>query len=102
MTSTDKRGVLATLGVGAAMLVCCAAPVLLAASTLGALGGILTSPWLQAAGSALLLAALITTVARVRGHSRSTDDAPEASDNCCLPPHRDRRQRVPTPPNHQE
>ena len=91
MTTTDKRGLLATLGVGALLILCCAAPVLIAAGTLGALGGILSSPWLLAAGGALLLAALVATVLQVRGHSRSAGTSRSSDEDSCPPPHRRQR-----------
>lgn len=71
MTGSDKRGLLATLGFGALLVVCCAAfPVLLAAGTLGALAGVLPSSWLLAVAGALVVAALVVTVIR---HQRPPD-----------------------------
>jgi hypothetical protein len=90
VTGSDKRGLLATVGFGALLVVCCAAfPVLLAAGTLGALGGVLSSPWLLAAAGALVVAALVVTVIRIRGRPAARGESPDASTRCC-PPQRDR------------
>lgn len=63
---TDTRGMLATIGLGAAMLVCCALPLLLAAGALGALAGVLRSPWLLAAAAAVVAIALAVAVRHAR------------------------------------
>ncbi|QGK68716.1 hypothetical protein GIY23_03355 [Allosaccharopolyspora coralli] len=76
MSDSDTRGLLAGLGIGAALILCCAGPVLIAAGALGALAGILSSPWLWAAAGVLLLAALLTTMLRVRSHSHSAGASP--------------------------
>lgn len=66
----------AVAGLGAVLMViiCCAGPTLLAASALGALGNLISSPWAIAAAAAVL-AAIIT--ATVRHHTRR---------NSCCPP----------------
>lgn len=52
---------MAAAGLGAAvlMIVCCAAPVLVAVGALGALGGVLGNPWVIAAAIIVLAAAVI-------------------------------------------
>lgn len=71
---------LGLVGVGAALLVCCAAPVLIASGTLGVLGGVLGNAWLIGAAVLLLLAAVGYTLhRRVRGEPPS----------CCPPGHSD-------------
>lgn len=56
MANTDKRGLLATVGVGALLILCCAAPALIAAGLLGGLGAWLDNPWVIAAA---VVAALV-------------------------------------------
>ncbi|MGH3907059.1 MAG: hypothetical protein ACRDTE_23210 [Pseudonocardiaceae bacterium] len=53
MATTDKRGVLATIGVG--VVLCCAAPALIAAGALGVLGAWLRNPWVIGAAVAAAL-----------------------------------------------
>lgn len=55
MAATDKRGVLATFGVGVLLVLCCAAPALIAAGALGALGAWLRNPWMIGAALAAVL-----------------------------------------------
>lgn len=81
-TPSPNRDVLAALGIGALLVVCCALPVLLAAGALGALGGMLGSPWLLAAAVALGLAAVTMAVSRHRRTLRRDDAAPDR-DDCC-------------------
>lgn len=57
MSNSDTRGLLAGLGIGAALILCCAGPVLIAAGALGALAGIFSSPWLWAAAGVALVSA---------------------------------------------
>jgi mercuric ion transport protein len=59
---------LTAAGIGAALLVivCCAAPVVLAAGALATIGAWLANPWVIAAGAALLIAALTLAVRRRR------------------------------------
>lgn len=68
MATTDKRGVLATIGVGVLLVLCCAAPVLIAAGALGVLGAWLWSPWVigAALGAALVVAWQVWTRHRGR------------------------------------
>jgi membrane protein implicated in regulation of membrane protease activity len=95
MTDTDTRGLAATLGIGALLLVCCAAPFLIAAGALGALGAWLGSPWVIA-GAVLAALAVIATV--WRRHRRS-----HGADRCCPPPSREHQQQPsPQPSNHKE
>lgn len=74
-TPSPVRDVLAALGLGALLVVCCALPVLLAAGTLGALGGLLGSPWLLAGAAVLAMAAAVVTMARHRRAARRRDAA---------------------------
>jgi mercuric ion transport protein len=68
---------MALAGIGAAVLVvvCCAAPALLAAGALGVLGGALRSPWVIVAAVVLAVGAL-TRLLRRRSAGR---------DACCPP-----------------
>nr|WP_024127515.1 hypothetical protein [Streptomyces sp. F12]AHE40251.1 merT [Streptomyces sp. F12] len=68
---------MAAAGIDAAvlMIVCCAGPALVAAGTLGALGGFLGNPWVIAAAIVVLVAA-VTAVVRRRHSGR---------DVCCPP-----------------
>lgn len=78
---------MAVAGVGAAllMIVCCAAPALIAAGALAGLGAWISSPWVISA-AALLAVVAVTLVVRRRKHRAA----------CCPPPssptpeHRDR------------
>ncbi|GAA4888940.1 hypothetical protein H7X46_23280 [Pseudonocardia sp. C8] len=58
MATTDKRGVLATIGLGVLLVLCCAVPALIAAGALGVLGAWLRNPWVigAALGAALVVA----------------------------------------------
>lgn len=76
-------GVGAGLGVAAlvaAMVVCCAAPVLIAGGALGVLGAIVRSGWVIGAAAVLVLAGLAYTV-----HRRRVGRSPD----CCPSPHPD-------------
>lgn len=69
-TPSHDRDLVAALGVGVLLVICCTLPVLLAAGALGALGGVLGSPWLLAAAGLLIVAAVVIVVAR---HRRAID-----------------------------
>ncbi|WP_216207073.1 hypothetical protein [Amycolatopsis aidingensis] len=73
MATTNKRGVLTTLGLGAVLVLCCAAPALIAAGALGALGAWLGNPWVI--GAALAAAVVIWRIHRRhrRGHTSTRD-----------------------------
>jgi hypothetical protein len=78
----DTTGVLAVIGLGAAVVLCCAGPVLIGAGALGVLGGALRSWWLIGAAVVLALsAAAYTTVRHARRHARGHDGA-----DACRPP----------------
>jgi LPXTG-motif cell wall-anchored protein len=66
MTSDRDRGPLAAVGIGVALLLCCAAPALAAAGAVGAAGALLRSGWLIALAGAALLAAVGWTAVRRR------------------------------------
>lgn len=76
MAATDKRGVLATLGVGVLLVLCCAAPSLIAAGALGALGAWLRNPWVIGAA----IAAVLVLVWQVRTRDRRGDTTGSHSD----------------------
>ncbi|SKM30198.1 Mercuric transporter MerT [Mycobacteroides abscessus subsp. massiliense] len=76
--SSGTAGALALLGVGAVLVLCCAAPALIAAGALGVLGGALRSGWLIGASVLVVLAALSYALHR---HARRAG-APD----CCPPP----------------
>ncbi|HEX5403022.1 MAG TPA: mercury transporter [Pseudonocardiaceae bacterium] len=84
MTDQDNRpgvgGTLAVVGGGLLMVLCCAGPVLLAGSTLTAVGGALRSPWLLGAGAVVVLAALGYTFRR-----RVRRPTSAGSEDCCPP-----------------
>ncbi len=97
--STNTRGPLAAVGVGAALVVCCALPLLLAAGALGALGGVLWNPWLLAGAAAVVVATLAVTVTRVRRRGARTPNGSSPQDeDCCPPPWRDHQATPLTPP----
>ncbi|WP_201409475.1 hypothetical protein [Mycobacterium paraintracellulare] len=75
--SSGIAGVLVVVG-GAALVLCCAAPALIAAGALGVLGGALRSGWLIGAGVLMVLAAFSYALRR---HARR-GGAPD----CCPPP----------------
>lgn len=83
MATTDKRPVLATLGVGALLVLCCAAPALIAAGALGALAAWLGNPWVIGAAVAAVLVVAWQVGTRLRSRYSSTCDAPRR------PEHRD-------------
>ena len=69
MAATDKRDVLATLGGGAVLALCCAAPALIVA---GAFGAWLRNPWvIGAALAAVLVVAWRVWTRHRRGHTSS-------------------------------
>lgn len=76
----SHRGILAALGVGAAAVLCCAGPALLAGGALSGLGGALRNPWLIAAGALLIVAAIGYPIAR---RTRRRDEP--GPDVCCPP-----------------
>lgn len=57
-------GLLAVAGGVLAMVACCAGPALIAGGVLAGLGGVLTSPWLLAAGVLVVAAAVGYTLRR--------------------------------------
>lgn len=65
------RTIAAGLGVAVLLVVCCAAPVLLAAGVLGAVGAWLSSPWVIGAAVTVAVLAVVTVLARHR--SRPTN-----------------------------
>ncbi|MEU9069863.1 hypothetical protein AB0E06_24065 [Streptomyces sp. NPDC048109] len=77
MTGSNRpsRPAGALAAVGAAWVVCCAGPVLLAGGALGALGGVLRNPWIIAAATAVVAAAIVVLVRRRRAGRRA----------CCPP-----------------
>jgi hypothetical protein len=79
----SSTGKLAGPGVGALMLVYCAAPVLLAVGLAGGLGASLRNPWLIGIGRAVLPAAIVSTATRTARRHRSGH-----ADECCPPPER--------------
>jgi hypothetical protein len=60
---------LAGLGAGALLIVCCAAPVLIVGGVLGVLGAWLLSPWVFGAAVALAMAGGIAWTRRRRRRS---------------------------------
>jgi len=56
--------VLAVVGAGAAILLCCAGPALLAGGVLSGLGALLLSPWLIGCGSVLVAVAIGYAIVR--------------------------------------
>ncbi|NHD15728.1 MULTISPECIES: hypothetical protein [unclassified Actinopolyspora] len=100
MSNSDTRGLLAGLGIGAALILCCAGPVLIAAGALGALAGIFSSPWLWAAAGVALVSAVALTAARKRSATHSPQDgssSPSQRDDCCPPPDRHHDESAPSP-----
>lgn len=95
MSKSDTRGVLAGLGITAALVVCCALPLLLAAGALGALAGFFSSPWLWAAAGVAVVIALALTAARKRSHPSHTGEDSPRGGGCCPPPRGDRRAERP-------
>jgi len=77
---SSPTGVLAILGAGALMVLCCAGPVLLASGALAGVGAALHNPWLIGIGAAILAAAIIYTATRIARHRRSAK-----TDTCCPP-----------------
>ncbi|MED7828111.1 mercury transporter [Streptomyces chiangmaiensis] len=76
-------GAVAVVGAALVVVVCCAGPLLVAGGVLGAVGGVLSNPWLVAVGAVVLLAgtayALRWRVRRRRG-AGSEDCCPSVSD----------------------
>jgi hypothetical protein len=54
----SPAGVLATIGIGAAAVLCCAGPPLLADGALSGLGSVVRSLWLTGGGAALVVLAV--------------------------------------------
>ncbi|MBT2419383.1 hypothetical protein J7F01_32945 [Streptomyces sp. ISL-22] len=84
----DRSGSgMAVAGIGAAllMIVCCAAPALIAAGAVAGIGAWISSPWVIAA-AVLLAAAAVTVIVRRRTRG----------DSCCPP------ESVPTDPADQD
>lgn len=88
---SDSSGLLAVIGIGGAMVLCCAGPVLLAAGAAGVLGGALRSGWLILVAVGLVVAAVVLAVHRGRRGSRDSGSSAEGSilgpdgDSCCPP-----------------
>ncbi|MGH3864391.1 hypothetical protein [Actinokineospora sp.] len=74
----DRRSLAPGTGIVALMLLCCAGPALVAAGALGALGAILTNPFVLAASAVLAVPAIAAWA--VRRHHR---------DKTCCPPSRE-------------
>ena len=70
--------ILGLVGIGTALLVCCAGPVLIASGALGVLGGALGNPWLIGAAVVVVFAAVVVTLRR-RGRGETS--------GCCPPAH---------------
>jgi hypothetical protein len=68
--STSTREVLAIVGGGLLVLVCCAGPALLAAGVLGAAGGVLRNPVLVAVAVLVVAVAVSALVLRRAGGPR--------------------------------
>lgn len=73
-------GTLATIGIVALPVLCCALPVLIAAGALGAVGSVLGNPWVIGTGLAIALAVVAIPL------RRRADRAAGAADNACCPP----------------
>ncbi|MCA4135458.1 hypothetical protein [Arthrobacter sp. M4] len=67
----------AGIGVAAAMILCCAGPVLIATGALGAIAGFFSNPLVLLAAAALLLTG-IAAVIRQRRRQRTEDCCPPA------------------------
>lgn len=67
----------AGIGVAAAMILCCAGPVLIAAGALGAVAGFFSNPFVLLAAAALLLAGILAVI-RQRRRQRTEDCCPPA------------------------
>ena len=52
------------VGVAVLMVACCAAPLLIAGGALAGIGGVLSNPWVIAAGVVLVIAALVGVARR--------------------------------------
>jgi len=76
----SRAGILATVGLAAAALLCCAGPALLAGGALSGLGGLLRNPWLIGGGAAVIVAAVGYAIAR-HTHGRGGAQA----EDCCPP-----------------
>ena len=75
----DSSGLLAVLGIGGAMVLCCAAPLLLAAGAAGVLGGALRNGWLVLVAVGLAAAAVAGTVRRQSRRPRDSGSSTEGS-----------------------
>lgn len=78
----SPAGILATIGVLAAAVLCCAGPALLAGGALSGIGGVLRSPWLIGIGALLIVGSLGYTLLRRVGRRGEPRDADES---CCPP-----------------
>jgi hypothetical protein len=67
-------GSLAGVGFAALMMLCCAAPALIAAGALGVLGAWLASPWVIGGAVLLLVVGVGAVVGRRRGGSSGGSD----------------------------
>ena len=83
--SGDTKGVLAVIGLGAAMVVCCAGPVLIGAGAAGVIGGALRSPWLIGAAVVLAVAAIVYTTMRQLARRHRVRDGVSTGGDCCPP-----------------
>jgi hypothetical protein len=95
---SDSSGLLAVLGIGAAMVLCCAGPVLVAAGAAGVLGAALRSGWLILVTVGLVAAAVAWTV-RWRRHLRGSGSSngglsAHSDDGSCCPPRTTESSRV--------
>jgi hypothetical protein len=77
---TSSTGELAGLGAGALVLLCCAAPVLLAVGLAAGLGASPRNPWLIGIGCAVVLAVIVCKATRIARHHRS-----RYADDCSPP-----------------
>jgi hypothetical protein len=71
---SGARGALAGVGLAALMVLCCAAPVLIAAGVLGVLGAWLASPWVIGAAVLVLVVGVGAVVGRRRGGGPGDSD----------------------------
>jgi thiol:disulfide interchange protein len=64
--SARGSGIVAGIGAAVVLVLCCAAPALLAAGALGAVGAWLSNPWVITAALALVILAVVITLTHRR------------------------------------